>query len=103
MKQCIKDVEHICFKLRMFSIPISEQYPETHIYCDKKSLVNNTLIIELTLNKKHSSVASNFVRWNVAASVINVSWKANREILANALTKLLSETTREYLFHKWTY
>ena len=103
MKQCTKDIEHICFKLRMFGIPISEQYPETHIYCDNKSLVNNTSMVESTLNKKHSSMAYHFARWNVAASVIKVAWKATRENLADALTKLLSKTTREYLFQKWTY
>ena len=39
LKQCIEDVEHLRFKLRMFGIPISEDQPANVILCDKKSVV----------------------------------------------------------------
>ena len=103
MKQCIEDIEHIRFKLRMFGIPISEQYPETHIYCDNKSLVTNASTVQSTLNKKHSSIAYHFTRWNVAASVIKVAWVQTKDNLADAFTKLLSEPARDYLYGQWTY
>ena len=46
LKQCIKDVEHLIFKLQMFGIPISEDQPATIILGDNKSVVNNTSNVE---------------------------------------------------------
>lgn len=103
MKQCIEDIEHLRFKLRLFGIPINEQHPETYVYCDNESLVKNTSLVESTLNKKHSAVAYHFSRWNVAASVIKVAWVRSQDNLADAFTKLLSEPARDHLFNKWTY
>ena len=67
MKQCVEDIEHLRFKLRMFGIPMNEQYPETYIRSDNQSLVTNASKVESTLNKKHSAIAYHFTRWNVAA------------------------------------
>ena len=41
LKQCIEDVEHLRFKLRMFGILISEDQPSTFILCDNESVVKN--------------------------------------------------------------
>ena len=103
MKQCIEDVEHLRFKLRMFGIPLDDSYPETYLRCDNEGLVKNASLVESTLNKKHSAIAYHFTRWNVAANVVRIAWIQTKDNLADALTKLLSEPAREYLFDQWTY
>ena len=60
LKQCIEDVEHLRFKLRMFGIPIFFHDGESDailIFCDSESVVTNTSNVESSLNKKHSSIA----------------------------------------------
>ena len=103
MKHCLEDIEHLRFKLRMFGIPISKEHPETCILCDNESLVKNSSNVESTLNKKHSSIAYHFARWNVAARVCKIAWVATGENIADAFTKRLSEAVRDYLFGNWTY
>jgi len=75
----------------MFGIPLDEDRPSTYISCDNKSLVTNSTDVSSTLNKKHSSVAYHFCRWNVAAEAIKVAWVATGENLADALTKRLAK------------
>lgn len=103
MKQCIEEIEHLRFKLRMFGIPICNERTATHVLCDNESLVKNASNVESTLNKKHSEIAYHFTRWNVAAGVVSIAWIATGENLADAFTKRLGEVTREYLFGNWTY
>ena len=103
MKHCIEDIEHLRFKLRMFGVPLSDDCPETHVLCDNESLVKNSSHVESTLNKKHSSIAYHFTRWNVAAKVCKVAWIPTGENIADAFTKRLAEATRDYLFGNWTY
>ena len=60
--------------------------------------------IESTLNsKKHSEVAYHFTRWNVAAGVITLGWIDGKQNIADAFTKRLAETVRDFLFGNWTY
>ena len=75
----------------------------THVLCDNESLVKNASNVESTLNKKHSSIAYHFTRWNVAANVVNIAWVPTGENLADAFTKRLGEVARDYLFGNWTY
>ena len=103
LKQCIEDVEHLRFKLRMFGIPIHDDGEPTHILCDNNSVVTNTSNVESSLNKKHSSIAYHFSRWNVAAGVCQIAWVPTGENIADAMTKRLSKDTRDYLFGQWTY
>ena len=103
LKQCIEDVEHLRFKLRMFGVPIYDNGEPTHILCDNDSVVNNTSKVESSLNKKHSYIAYHFYRWNVAAGVCKIAWVPTGENIADAMTKRLSVTQREYLFSRWTY
>ena len=107
MKQCIEDIEHLRFKLRMFGIPLD--YGEgrgdepTYVFCDNQSLVTNASNVESSLNKKHSAVAYHFTRWNVAANVITIAWIPTGHNLADAFTKRLTEDGRSRLFGDWTY
>ena len=43
MKQCIEDIEHLRFKLRMFGVPLDEDHPSTYILCDNKGVVPDEL------------------------------------------------------------
>jgi len=100
MKACIEAITHLRYKLQMFGIPISGP---TDVYCDNKSVVKNSTLVESTLNKKHNSIAYHYVRWNVAADVVRISWIDGQYNLADAFTKLLTHDQRDYLFGKWTY
>ena len=75
LKQCLEDIEHLRFKLRMFGISMyndGEGEP-TYILCDNDSVVTNTSNVESSLNKKHSSIAYHFSRWNVFAGVCKIA------------------------------
>ena len=89
----------------MFGIPLFHdgESDATLILCDNNSVVVNTSDVDLSLNKKHSSIAYHFARWNVAAGVCKVAWVKTGENIADAMTKRLSITGRNYLFGKWTY
>ena len=77
MKLCIEDVEFLRFKLKMFGIPLSKDKPSTYILCDNESVVKIASNVESSLNKKHSAVAYNFTRSNVAAGVCKIAWIPN--------------------------
>ena len=92
LKQCIEDVEHLRFKLRMFGIPIHDDGEPTHILCDNNSVVTNNSNVESSLNKKHSSIAYHFSRWNVSSRVYKIAWIPTGKNIADAMTKRLSVT-----------
>ena len=87
LKQCIEDIEHLRFTLRMFGIPLSEDQPTTLIFCDNESVCNNTSNLESSLNKKHYAIAYHFARWKVAAGVCKISWIPTGGNLADAIKK----------------
>eukprot|EP00978_Attheya_sp_CCMP212_P004837 scaffold10631_cov58-Attheya_sp.AAC.5 len=90
IKACIEAIKVLRFKLRMFGVPLPRGEP-THVFCDNESVVRNSTLIESTLNKKHSSIAYHYTRWNSAASVVSVAWINTQDNLADAFTKCLSE------------
>ena len=88
------------FKLRMFGVPIDDP---CNVLSDNSNVVNNTSKFDSVLNKKHASIAYHAVRWCVAANVLRVAWIETGENLADAMTKRLPESKRDYLFGNWTY
>ena len=82
----------------MFGIPIHDDSEPTHILCDNNSVVTNTSNVESSFNKKHSTIAYHFYRWNVAVGVCQIAWVPTGENIADAMTKILSKDTRDYLF-----
>ena len=72
MKICIKDCQHLRFKLRMLGIPMNDDHP-TNVLCDNESVVKNFTKFGSVLNKKHNSIAYHYTRWNVAAGVVQVA------------------------------
>ena len=100
MKACMESITAMRSKLRMFGVPLDGP---ADVLCDNQSVINNTSKIESVLNKKHSAVAYHAVRWAVAAEVLRVGKVDTDENLADAMTKVLSATKREFLFGNWTY
>lgn len=86
--------------MRMFGIPFEGP---THVFSDNESLTKNVSRVESTLNKKHSSIAYHLTRWSVAVGETTIAWIKGTENIADGFTKLLPETTRNYLFGNWTY
>ena len=84
----------------MFGVPIDSP---TNVLCDNLSVVQNSSVLSLTLNKKHSSIAYHSTRWHVAAAVIRVAWINTDDNLADAMTKRLTTEKRGRLFRGWTY
>jgi hypothetical protein len=102
LKIALESLEGLRFKLRMFGVPLPKGDP-AQVYCDNEAVVKNSTKVESSLNKKHSSIAYHFTRWIVAASVATVAWIKSADNLADAMTKRLTEATRDYLFGNWTY
>lgn len=73
-----------------------------NIFCDNKSVMKNSTMIESTLNKKHNLVAYHYVRWHDAAGILKLSWISMEVNLADAMTKQLTEWKRNILFGTWT-
>ena len=84
----------------MFGVPVEEP---TMMFCDNKSVVNNSSILSSTLNKKHNAIAYHAVRWAVAAGIIQVAWIDTIWNLADAMTKRLTVESKDRLFGEWTY
>ena len=103
MKHFIEDVKYLRFKLRMFRVPFAEERLSTYVWCDNENVVKNSSYLDSKLNKNHSAIAFNFTRWNMAAAVFTVAWIPTGENIADAMTKRLSEITRDYFFGNWTY
>jgi hypothetical protein len=101
LKVALESLEGLRFKLRMFGVPLPKGDP-AQVYCDNEAVVKNLTKVESSLNKKHSSIAYHFTRWIVAASVATIAWIKSADNLADAMTKILTETTRDYLFGNWT-
>ena len=72
-----------------------------HVYCDNQGVVNNSSKVESTLDKKHISVAYDYVRNAVAASIITVAWIKSADNLADTFTKRLPEVSKNHLFGNW--
>ena len=54
LKNAIELIEVLCYKLRMFGVPIEGP---TNIFCDNEAVYKNCSIPESTLRKKHHSTA----------------------------------------------
>jgi hypothetical protein len=89
LKACLEAIEHLCFMLQCFGIPMPQGAP-THVFCDNESVVKNTTNVESTLNKKHSSIAYHHCHWSVAAGEIILMYISTHENLADCFTKKIA-------------
>ena len=100
MKNAIKMIESLRYKLRMFGVPIEGP---TNIFCDNGAVCANTTGPESTLTKKHHSIAYHRSREAVAANTVRVSKEHTLTNLADIFTKTMAAPKREGLLDRFTY
>jgi hypothetical protein len=100
LRIAVELIESLRYKLRMFGIPIDGP---TNVYCDNEAVTKNTIYPESTLKKKHNSIAYHRAREAVAAGTIRVTKEDGKTNLADVLTKLLPQATKEFLCDRFMY
>jgi hypothetical protein len=100
LKTAIDLVEALCYKLRMFGIPIDGS---TIAFCDNEAVVLNTTHSESTIKRKHVSIAYHRCREAQAAGCIKIGSIRGMDNVADLLTKILPgprlRQLMEYIFH----
>ena len=86
MRTVVEHIEALCYKLRMFRIPVEGL---TNVFCDNEAVFKNTMIPESTLKKKHNSICYHCCREAVAARVMRVAKEGTLTNLADMFTKTL--------------
>ena len=100
MRIAVELIEALRCKLRMFGIPLDGP---TNVFCDNEAVTKNATIPESTLKKKHNSIAYHRTREAVAAETIRVAKEDGLTNLADVLTKLLPQATKEFLCDRFMY
>ena len=85
------------YKLRMFGVPI-EGY--ANVFCDNGAVYRSTSCADLTLKKKHNSIAYHKIRESTAAGILVVHKEDTGSNLADILTKSLPAEKRVYLIER---
>jgi hypothetical protein len=86
MKNGIETVRGLRYKLRMMGVAISGP---TYVYCDNKSVVNNSQTPESTLKKKSNAICYHAVRESVAMDESIIAHIPSVENPADICTKIL--------------
>ena len=100
MKNAVEIIEALCYKLRMFGVPIDGSM---NIFCDNGAVCVNTTRPESTLSKKHHVIAYHRAQEAVAAGTVRVSKEHTLINLANLFTKTMAASKREGLLENFTY
>ena len=100
MKTAIKLVESLCYKLRMFGIPVEDPM---NVFCDNESIFKNMTIPDLTLKKKHTSICCHQSREAVTSGTVQVAKEGTATNLADLFTKPLAETRQAFLLERFMY
>ena len=96
----VERIESLWYKLQMFGIPIDRP---TNVYCDNEVVTKNAIYPELKLKKKHNSIAYHRVHEAVVAGTIRVTKEDGKTNLADVLTKLLPQATKDFLCDRFMY
>ena len=75
----------------------------TKIYCDNEAFYKNCSIPELTLIKKHHSIAYHRKREAVAAGKCRIAKEDSKTNLSDLFTNILSSIVREELLDRFIY
>jgi hypothetical protein len=100
LRIAVELIEFLQYKLRMFGIPIDGP---TNVYCDNAAVTKNTIYRKSILKKKHNSIAYHRAREAVAAGTIRVTKEDSKTNLADVLTKLVPQATKEFLCDRFMY
>jgi hypothetical protein len=85
MKTAIEQIEGLRYKLRMMGVPLDGP---TSTFCDNESVFKNLMMPELTIKKKHFSIAYHQTQEAIAAGIVRIAWESGKTNLADILTKL---------------
>ena len=96
----MENIIGIRFKLRIPGIPIDK---EAMVLKYIKSVVDISLKLEFSLNKKHSSTVYHLFILNVAEVVVQILRIAGKSTISDAVTKRPAVARRSKLFGHWTY
>lgn len=86
MKIAIEQVEALRYKLRMMGIPIAGP---CNVFCDNRSVFDNSTKPESVCNKKHNSIAYHRTREAQAAGTVRLAWESGETNCSDLFTKLL--------------
>jgi hypothetical protein len=101
MRIAVELIQSLQCKLCMFGIPIDGP---TNVYCDNEAVRKNSIFRESTLKKMHNSIAYHHTtREAVVAGTIQVSKEDGKTNLADVLTKLLPQATKDFLCNQFMY
>jgi hypothetical protein len=101
MKNAVKMIEALWYKLRMFGVPIEGP---TNVFCDNKAVCKNITRPESILTKKHHSIAYHRSQEAVAAgTTVKVSKEDTLTNLAGIFTKTMAAPKRRNLLDSFTY
>ena len=100
MQIAVELIESLWYKLWMFGIPIDGPM---NVYCDNETVTKNAIYAESTLKKKHNSIAYHWVHESVATGTICVTKEDGKTNLADVLTKLLPQATKDFLCNRFMY
>jgi hypothetical protein len=64
MKNAVELTEALCYKLRMFGVPIDGP---TNMFCNNEAVYKNTSLSESTIKEKHHAIAHHRCREAVAS------------------------------------
>ena len=99
MKTAVEHIEALCYKLRMFGIPIDGP---TNVFCDNQAVFKNTSIPDSILKKKHTSICNHRAREAVAACTMRVAKEGSATNLADLFAKPLTDSRRAFLLDRFT-
>ena len=88
MKNIVETIEALRYKLRMFGVTINGS---TNSFCDNGEVFVKRIRPELTLSKKHHSIAYHCAQEAVAAENVKVSKEHTLTNLADLFTKTTEE------------
>ena len=100
MKVALQMVQALRYKLRMLGVPIEGP---ANVFCDNNAVVQNTIVPESTLKKKHHSIAYHMCREAVAARIMRIAKQGTEKNLADLFTKILTAARRQFLLERFTY
>jgi hypothetical protein len=69
----------------------------------REAVTKNSIFPESTLKKKHNSIAYHHTQEAVTAGTIQVTKKDGKTNLADVLTKLLPQVTKDFLCNRFMY
>ena len=100
LKNGVKLVEALRYKLRMFGAPIDGA---TNIYCENEAVYKNCSIPESTLRKKHHIIAYHRNRKAVAAGTCRIAKEDSKTNISDLFTNILSSIVREVMLDRLIY